>query len=170
MAQAFYERGFDIYSVDIKYPDQKLTTPVIFKDKIKITPEQVKSLLGLDLKNIELKNKVFKQEFVYQASVIIVCCGDSEAYPREKLERGFDDPFQIRAVRDVSIAAQNLVLRATELGLGTCYISWRHKGRIKKVLGIPKSYVVPFVITLGYPAERPKARLRKNIKEFLLNL
>lgn len=116
------------------------------------------------------ENKVFKQEFVYEAPVIIVCCGNPEAYPKEKLEPGFDDPFQIRAVRDVSIAAQNLVLRATELGIGTCYIGWRHKGRIKKVLGIPKNYVVPFIITLGYPAERPKARLRKNIKELLLNL
>jgi nitroreductase len=68
------------------------------------------------------ENKVFKQEFVYQAPVIIVCCGNPEVYPKEKLEPGFDDSFQIRAVRDVSIAAQNLVLRATELGLGTCYI------------------------------------------------
>jgi len=115
------------------------------------------------------KNKVFKQEFVYKAPVIIVCCGNPGAYPKEKLEPGFDDPFPIRAVRDVSIAAQNLVLRATELGMGTCYIGWRHKGRIKKTLGIPKNYVVPFVITLGYPAESPKVRLRKNIKDFLMN-
>lgn len=113
------------------------------------------------------ENKVFKQEFVYQSSVIIVCCGDPESYPKEKLEPGFDDPFRIRVVRDVSIAAQNLVLRATELGLGTCYIGWRHKGRIKKALGIPKNYVVPFVITLGYPAESPEARPRKSLKEIL---
>ncbi len=116
------------------------------------------------------ENKVFKQEDIYQAPVIIVCCGNPEAYPREKLEPGFDDSFEIRAIRDVSIAAQNLVLRATELGLGTCYVGWRHKGRIKKVLGIPNNYVVPFVITLGYPAERPKARLRKKISEVLINL
>jgi len=113
------------------------------------------------------EEKVFKQDFVYKAPVIIVCCGDTESYPKEKLEPGFDDPFRIRAVRDVSIAAQNLVLRATELGLGTCYIGWRHKGRIKKALGIPKNYVVPFVITLGYPAESPEARPRKSLKEIL---
>ena len=115
------------------------------------------------------KNKIFKQDFVYSAPVIIVCCGNPKAYPRVKFEAGFDDSFVIRAIRDVAIAAQNLVLRATELGLGTCYIGWRHKDRIKKVLGIPKNYVVPFVITVGYPDERMKTRPRKDLKELLLN-
>jgi len=120
-----------------------------------------------DIKRRLKKDKVFKQDFVYEAPVIIVCCGNPEAYPKAKLEPEFDDLYKIRAVRDVSIASQNLVLRATELGLGTCYIGWGHKDIIKKVLGVPKNYVVPFVITLGYPAERPKARPRKSIKEFL---
>jgi len=121
-----------------------------------------------DIKHKLKENKVFKQEFVYKAPLIIVCCGDPGAYPRTKLETGFDSPFKIRAVRDVAIAAQNLVLRATELGLGTCYIGWRHKDRIKKVLGIPKSYVVPFVITVGYSDEGPKSKSRMDLKELLL--
>lgn len=120
-------------------------------------------------KKQELKdNEVFKQEFVYRAPVIIVCCGDPQAYLKEKLEPDFDDSYEIQAVRDVAIAAQNLVLRATELELGTCYIGWVHKNRLKKALKIPNNYVIPFVITLGYPAKKPTARFRKDIKEFYI--
>lgn len=114
------------------------------------------------------KNKVFKQDFVLSAPVIILYCGDPSAYPKEKLESGFDDSYKTRAIRDVSIASQNLVLRATDLGLGTCYVGWVNKPKIRKILGIDKRFVSPFAITLGYPAEKPKARPRKKIKEIML--
>jgi len=71
MAQAFYERGFDIYSIDIKYPDQKLTTPFIFKDKIKITSNQIKSLLGLELKNSEIKRLLEKAQYECNADLTV---------------------------------------------------------------------------------------------------
>jgi nitroreductase len=113
-------------------------------------------------------NNIFKQNFICRAPIIIVCCGDPSVYPQGKTDPAFDDSNRIRTVRDVSIAAQNLILRATELGLGTCYVGWMNKIKIKKVLGINRKYVVPFVITLGYPAEKPKARSRKKIKDILL--
>lgn len=121
-----------------------------------------------DTKRKLKKGKIFKQDFAYKAPIIIICCGDPKAYPKAKFEPGYDIPYKIKAIRDVSIAAQNLVLRATELGLGTCYIGWMHKERVKGILGIPKNYVVPFAITLGHPAENPKARPRKDLREFLL--
>lgn len=63
MAYAFYERGFEIYSVDINYENKKITSPLLFKDKIKITHQQIKSLLGLDLKNAELKKLLEKAQY-----------------------------------------------------------------------------------------------------------
>ncbi|MEA2037870.1 MAG: phenylalanine--tRNA ligase subunit beta [Nanoarchaeota archaeon] len=64
MAQAFYERGFEIYSVDVNYSDgKKITTPSLFKDKMKISKEQIQSLLGLELKNSEIKNLLEKARY-----------------------------------------------------------------------------------------------------------
>lgn len=63
MAYAFYERGFDIYSVDINHENRKIITPFLFKDKIKITKEQIKNLLGLELKNIEIKKLLEKAQY-----------------------------------------------------------------------------------------------------------
>jgi len=113
-------------------------------------------------------NEVFKQNFVYNSPVIIVCCANPEAYPRAKFEPDFDDSFEIRAIRDLSIASQNLVLRATELGLGTCYVGWLNKKKIKEVLEIPGKYKVPYVITVGYPEGQPKQSIRKSLKDLLL--
>ena len=65
MAYAFYERGFEIYSVDVQYENKKIITPVLFNDKIKITKDQIKSLLGLDLKNTEAKQLLEKAGYEY---------------------------------------------------------------------------------------------------------
>jgi len=63
MAYAFYERGFEIHSVDIKYPNERITTPFLFKDKIKITKEHIEKLLGFDLKNTEIKGLLEKAQY-----------------------------------------------------------------------------------------------------------
>jgi len=55
MAYAFYERGFEIHSVDVKYENKTVTTPFLFKDSIKISKEQIQSLLGVELKDPEIK-------------------------------------------------------------------------------------------------------------------
>ena len=119
-------------------------------------------------KEILRKNKIFKQEFVCEAPLIIVCCADPTAFPREKFESGYDDKYEIRAVRDLSIASQNLVLQAEELGLGSCYVGWMQKEKIKTALNIPTHLVVPFVITLGFPDETLHPRKLKDKKEILL--
>lgn len=117
-------------------------------------------------KNKLKENNIFEQKFVYKAPVIIVCCTDPHAY--KKNVEGWDDSNEIRAVRDLSIASSFLVLRATELGLGTCYVGWVKKDKIKEILAIPKEYFVPYIITVGYPAEQPKPTSRKSIDEVLL--
>jgi len=125
------------------------------------------------VKDKETKEKLFKegalkQKFVKEAPVLIVCCGDPDAYRKNRVEKDFDDSEEVSVFRDVSIASGFLVLRATELGLGACYIAWRHKEKIKEVLGIPKNFYVPFIIIAGYPAEKPSASPRKKLSEIIL--
>jgi len=112
------------------------------------------------------KNNIFYQDFVYNAPIIIVCCADPNAY--KKNIDGLDDQNHLRAVRDLSIASAFLVLRATELELGTCFIGWVQKEKIKEILNIPKDFLIPYVITVGFHDEPPKQRVRKNIEELLL--
>ena len=53
---------------------------------------------------------------------------------------------------DIGIAGEHLVLAATELGLGTCWIGWIKGPVIAKIVGWPKSIKPAIVITLGYPS------------------
>lgn len=113
------------------------------------------------------ENHIFKQDFVYTAPALIVCCADPRMYPAGEIDHELDNPNETRAIRDLAIASQNMVLRATELGLGTCYIGWTDKKKIKSVLNIPKEYIIPYVITVGYAAESPKQRPRNKIEDIV---
>jgi nitroreductase len=114
----------------------------------------------------------FKHDFVYTAPLIIICCADPEVYPKERFEPTYSNAAEIGgdigAVRDLSISSQNLVLMATELGLGTCYVGLVDRNKIKEILNIPKNYVLPFVITVGYPDETPGPLIRKDLTDFIL--
>ena len=64
-AQALYERGFKIYSVDVKYPTKSITTPHLFNETIKINKEQVEAMLGLGLKEPEIKKLLERFGYEY---------------------------------------------------------------------------------------------------------
>lgn len=55
---------------------------------------------------------------------------------------------------DLGIAMEHMVLKATELGLGTCWIGWFNEKKIKEILGIPRKVKVLALLSVGYPAEK----------------
>ncbi|MBW2979972.1 phenylalanine--tRNA ligase subunit beta [Candidatus Woesearchaeota archaeon] len=69
-AQALYERGFSICSVDVKYPTKTITTPHLFNETIKISAEQVEKLLGLGLKDTEIKKLLEKLQYDYSNGTV----------------------------------------------------------------------------------------------------
>jgi len=66
---------------------------------------------------------------------------------------------------DVGISMQQLVLAATDLGLGTCWISGFDEEKVKKVLEIPANVRVVALTPLGYPA--PIGERSKKVQEFV---
>ncbi len=73
-AQAMHDRGFKIFSVDVKYPNKKITTPFMFNDSIKLKIESIKEILGLDLKEAEIKTLLEKQRYGYKAGKVLIPC------------------------------------------------------------------------------------------------
>ncbi len=65
------------------------------------------------------------------------------------------------ATKQVMLCAMNLMLAAESAGLSTLPMEGFDEGRVRKVLGIPRSHVVPVVIAVGYarPQDRRKSRL-----------
>lgn len=72
---------------------------------------------------------------------------------------------------DIGIAGEHLVLAATELGLGTCWIGWIKPRIITRIVEWPKSVKTVAVITMGYPIEsgemKPPATRRKALNELV---
>lgn len=54
---------------------------------------------------------------------------------------------------DIGIAGEHLVLAATELGLGTCWIGWIRPRVVARLVEWPRSVKPVAVITVGYPIE-----------------
>jgi nitroreductase/type II secretory pathway pseudopilin PulG len=67
-----------------------------------------------------------------------------------------------RAAFDAGRAAQNLMIAAWTLGVGTCPNTPADEAALKRLLGLPDDAIVPTVLSAGYPAPgeprpRPKA-------------
>lgn len=73
-AQALNDRGFKIFSVDVKYPDKKITTPFMFEDSIKLNKDNIKKLVDLDLKDSEIKSLLEKQRYDYESGKVLIPC------------------------------------------------------------------------------------------------
>jgi len=55
---------------------------------------------------------------------------------------------------DHAIAAQSILLGATEKGLGGCMLGSVQRGRLREALGIPTRYEILLVVALGKPGEK----------------
>jgi len=53
---------------------------------------------------------------------------------------------------DLGFAVQNMMLRASELGLGTCVTGGARWNNLTKVLGLERGLKAVMVVTVGYPS------------------
>jgi nitroreductase len=89
------------------------------------------------------------------AAAAILVCGDQDA--------AFEGQLSY-VLQDCSAAVENLLLAAHALGLGACWVGV-HPGkesvaRMKRLFGLPPSFVPVAAISLGFPGEAQPARTR----------
>ena len=68
---------------------------------------------------------------------------------------------------DCGICAQNIMLEAHSLGLGTCFIGAFKRKNIKNILGIPEKARIIGLITLGYTSEEKQPTPRYEIDKIV---
>ncbi len=82
-----------------------------------------------------------------------------------------DNAIKKEAIQNIMIAIQNILLEASNLGLGAvCINSIGSPERIKKILGIPESETICSFVLLGYPEEEEKKASpipRRKIKDVI---
>ena len=76
--------------------------------------------------------------------IVIVACAD----PKKSGSKNGMDYYLV----DVAISMEHLVLAATNLGLGTCWIGGFDEAKVKKILNIPEKIRVVAMTPVGYPS------------------
>lgn len=134
--------------------------------------------------------------FVAESPVVILCCMDLAAFTSlgvrmqelhaagaiesEVLERfaigRADGLAQAEAgwmkanlSMNVAIAVTHILLKATDLGLGSCWIGMYDETAVKQVAGLDDRYGVVAMVAVGHAADEPVPRPRLPLEELMLN-
>ncbi|HVO65723.1 MAG TPA: nitroreductase family protein [Syntrophales bacterium] len=133
-------------------------------------------------------------KFIAKASVIFVCCADLTAITardrrmgellKEGAFEGVDmdmnfTPTTPTAVMDgeavkaylsmnVAIAVEHIVLKAFDLGLGSCWLARFDRDKMRQYLALDESIYPVVLLPVGHPDQSPNARPRFALDKLVL--
>ncbi|EJO5348682.1 nitroreductase family protein [Clostridium botulinum] len=149
-----------------------------------------------DKETKEILSKIsFNQKHIANAPVIIVCCANIKEYVNESL-CGSEELHDLNIIDDdlykmikyrsdslkkvkaeklaaevsfnASMAIGHIVLRAVELGIGSCWVKIADENKIKELFNWNENIKFVSLLTLGYPDEEPKLIKRLSLEEIIL--
>jgi len=103
---------------------------------------------------------IYNKEWFIQAPMVLCVCGlPAIAWVRRDGRLYLDV--------DVGIVMDHMILAASEIGLGTCFIAAFNAMNARQVLLLPED-VEPILFTpLGYPDDVPGIKVRKSLDELV---
>jgi nitroreductase len=132
-------------------------------------------------------------KFIVKASVIFVCCADLTAITTrdrrvgelqkegafEGVDMDMNDPSAVSPIMDaeavkaylsmnVAIAIEHIVLKAVDLGLGSCWLGRFDRDKVKEFLALDESIYPVVLLPVGHPDQSPKARPRFALDKLVL--
>jgi nitroreductase len=133
--------------------------------------------------------------FIADAPIVIVCCVHLEAfasagarmselasvgavdeasaavYGSDEFIRNIPAPWaQSQLYMYSAIAITHLLLKAADLGLGSCWVGHFNEEKVKSITGIGRAYGVVALLPVGYADEQPAPRPRLPTEELLLKV
>jgi nitroreductase len=139
------------------------------------------------IKEPALKEKIFNEatfsmRHVLEAPVVIACGSELLTFVKghkmappgsEYFGANSEDWEEIKqfipdAHMSTAIGITHLILTATALGLGTCWVQRIRYGQLAKILGWPRHIVPLALIPVGYPDEDPAPRPRQSMENMVL--
>ena len=103
----------------------------------------------------EVIKKLAKSEWAADAPVMIVGLADQKASPTW-------------CINDLGVAFEHLVLAATDLGLGTCWMGQSNReDLVRDLLDIPDNFKVVALTPVGEPDETPAPKERKTLESIV---
>lgn len=100
--------------------------------------------------------------WVSEAPVVFVLCADSSG-----LRERFDDRAEKFVLQDTALAAENMLLAATEMGLGGCIIGAFNEEKCRSLLDIPENIGIHMLLPIGEASSEVPDRGRKPLDAFV---
>jgi len=111
-------------------------------------------------KRKELADAAYQQHWMAEAPLIIVVLGMTEEVKRNYGVRG----EMLYSIQNCAMAAQNILLRAEDLGLGTCAVGAFNEDMVKRILDIPDEMRSQMLIPVGTSKDEPEKKLLKSLE------
>lgn len=106
----------------------------------------------------QLAKAAMNQNSVATAPIIIATCADIQRMGEKYGTRG-----AFYSLVDTAFASLLILLGATERGLGACFVGAYNPEEVARIFGLPPHIRPVGLITLGYPAEKPRKPTNKKI-------
>jgi nitroreductase len=107
-----------------------------------------------------LAQAALDQNFIAEAPVAIIVCVNQQASINKYNERG-----SLFAIQDTAAAIQNILLAATALGLGSCWVGAFNEFMVIEILSILSPWMPVAIIPIGYPLGKPIHTTRHSFEE-----
>jgi nitroreductase len=104
-----------------------------------------------------LAQAAFNQKWLEEAAAVFVVCADMKRAEESYGERG----RTLYCIQDTSAAVENILLAATALGLGGCWMGAFHEDEVRSIINAPSEIRPVALVPVGYPNESPRARSRR---------
>lgn len=107
------------------------------------------------------------QPFIGTAPVVFVFTAEPELNQDRYGQRG----LELYCLQDVAAAVENVLLVATELGLGACWCGGFDEAKATEILRLPEGSRPVAIVPIGKPRDDlPDPRPRRSIKELVTYL
>jgi nitroreductase len=97
---------------------------------------------------------------------VFVICAEPELSAKRYGERG----RELYVYQDTAAAIQNLLLNATALDYGTCWVGAFDPAKVSEVLKLPANRIPVAIIPVGKAAETPAPTPRHPVKDIVTYL
>jgi nitroreductase len=111
----------------------------------------------------DLARAAFQQNFIAQAPLVFVICG----LPERSAKRYGDRGSELYVFQDTAAAVQSLLLCATDMGYGTCWVGAFDETEVSKVLSLPAEERPLAMVPIGKAAEHPSPPQRLPVEKVL---
>ena len=110
---------------------------------------------------------VSSMKFAADAPALIIVCYDKEKIlsADHPANRGQDN---LLALQDTALAAQNLMLAATAIGLGTCWMGMFDEEACLHHFDIPENLVPVAILSVGTDRDEPRERRLRPVDDLVL--